>query len=144
MPRCYLLALTSGSSLDQLSNNVSLFNLVEQINVPPDAPPPPGGVLPLELHAYFSFAASEHGQAFELRHVLVASTGLETMSDVFEHRSSTTRLRTRTLGVPLPPVHGQYELCVDWRWSGTESWHREALTWPLTIAPLEQRPAVTH
>ena len=32
MPSCYLLAVCGGSSLDQHSNNVTLFNLVEQIN----------------------------------------------------------------------------------------------------------------
>ena len=56
MPRCYLLTLCSGSALDQQSNNVTLFNLVEQLNVPPGVPPPPGGVIPLEIHAYFTVA----------------------------------------------------------------------------------------
>ena len=50
MPTCYLLSACVGSSIDQETNNITLFNLVEQINVPPNSPPPPNGVIPLEAH----------------------------------------------------------------------------------------------
>jgi hypothetical protein len=134
----------SGSSLDAHTNNVSLFNMVEQINVPVGAPPPPNGVLPLELHAYFLVAPHELGRSFEVRHVLRAESGLETLSDVFTHRSDTPRFRTRTLGVPFPPVADGYELCLDWRYAGQDDWRREPLVWPLAVVELEERPAVTH
>jgi hypothetical protein len=144
MPKCYLLTVCSGSSLDQYSNNVTLFNVVEQLNVPPGAPPPPGGVVPLEIHAYFQLAPREVNENFELRFAMVASSGLETLSDAFTHRSVTPRYRTRTVGLPFPPVTGSYELRVEWRETGSESWQREAVSWPLTIVEAVQRPAVTH
>ena len=89
MPQCYLLGISAGSSLDQQSNNVSLFNLVEQVNVPPGAPPPPNNLLPLELHAYFRLAPDELGSTLEMRFALVADTGLETLSEVVRHTCAT-------------------------------------------------------
>ena len=144
MPKCYLLALASGSSLDRYSNNVTLFSLVEQLNFPKEQPPPPGAVVPLEIHAYFELAAGEVNQRFEIRFALVAETGLETLSDVFSHRSNTPRFRTRTLGLPLPPVPGAYTLTVDTRAAEGSAWHRANVSWPITIAETEPRPAVTH
>jgi len=144
MPRCYFLTVCSASSVDQQSNNVTLFNLVEQLNVPPGAPPPPHGLVPLELHAYFEIAQAEIGHDFEARFVMVASTGLETPTDVFRHRAVTTRYRTRTLGLPFPPVTGQYELRVDWRYAGDEGFRREALSWPVAIVEATARPPSVH
>lgn len=143
MPKCYLLAVCAGSSLDQQSNNVTLFNLVEQLNVPPGVPPPPGGVIPLEIHAYFIVAPHETQVPFEIRFAMVAASGLETFSDIFSHRSVTPRFRTRTAGLPFPPVVGQYELRIDVR-SGGASWAREAVFWPIVIVEASSRPAVTH
>lgn len=143
MPRCYLLAVCAGSSLDQQSNNVTLFNLVEQLNVPPGAPPPPGNVIPLEMHAYFVLAPQEIGSQFDVRFAMVASSGLETFSEAFSYRSVTPRFRTRTAGLPFPPVVGQYELRVDVR-SGGGSWTRDAAFWPIAIVEATPRPTVTH
>ena len=144
MPKCYLLALASGSSLDRYSNNVTLFSLVEQLNFPKEQPPPPGAVVPLEIHAYFELSEGEVNQRFDIRFALVAETGLETLSDVFSHRSNTPRFRTRTLGLPLPPVPGTYTLTVDTRAAEGSVWQRAYVTWPVTIAETEPRPAVTH
>ena len=146
MPRCYLLSLCSGSALDQHSNNVSLFNLVEQINFRPGTTPTPGTLIPLEVHAYFHFAPSERGFSFELRFVLVSmETSLETSSDTFSYRSMTPRFRTRTLGLPLPPVVGAYQLRVEWRATGSRVWNREPVAWPIAIAEMApEPPRVTH
>jgi hypothetical protein len=144
MPKCYLLAVTNGSSLDRYTNNVTLFSLIEQLNFPKQQPPPPGAMLPLEIHAYFALEPHELNHRFEVRFTLVAQSGLETVTDGFSHRSATPRYRTRTVGLPMPPVFGNYELCVDTRPVDTESWHRDRLTWPLIMAELEPRPAVTH
>jgi hypothetical protein len=145
VPRCYLLAASTGSSVDQHSNNVTLFNLVEQINVAPGAPPPPGGVLPLEIHAYYELGAPEIGQAFSTRFALVArASGLETFSDVFSHKAVTARYRTRVMGLPFPPVTGQYDLRVDWRFQEARGWTREAIAWPVAIVEADPRPRVTH
>ncbi len=144
MPRCYLLSVCSGSSLDQLSNNVSLFNLVEQLNVPPNAPPPPGGVIPLEIHAYFALAPSELTEPFEVRFAMVSDTGLETYSEVFSHRSTTMRFRTRTMGLPFPAVTGLYQLHIDTRREGFGQWARAEASWPIAIVEANPRPPITH
>ncbi len=144
MPKCYLLAVASGSSLDRYSNNVTLFNLVEQLNFPKDRLPPPGSVLPLEVHAYFELEPHEVNQSFDVRFSLVAPTGLETVTDPFAHKSTTSRFRTRTIGLPVPPVAGTYDLRVDTRRGATDGWRRDTLIWPLIVAETEPRPAVTH
>ncbi len=144
MPRCYLLTLASSSSVDQQSNNVSLFNVVEQINLPRGVEPPPGALLPMEIHAYFQLEPGELNQRLELRFALVASTGLEALTDPYQHKSSTLRYRTRTMGMPVPPIEGNYQLRVDSRPAGSEHWARDALAWPLIVALSEPRPAVTH
>jgi hypothetical protein len=144
MPKCYLVAVSGGSSLDQHSNNITLFNLVEQLNFPKHALPKPGALLPLELHAYFQLEAVELNQRFEIRFVLLGTTGLETPTEVFAHRSSTLRYRTRTFGLPAPPVAGSYELCVESRPAGSETWTRDPASWPLLVVHSDPRPTVTH
>ena len=144
MPRCYLLAVTSGSSLDQHSNNVTLFNLVEQINVPQGAPAPPHGILPLEIHAYYELGAKEINERFEVRYAMVSEAGLETYTELFSYKSTTIRFRTRTLGLPIPPVTGLYHVRVDTRMEGTGEWKRDTLSWPIAIVEATVRPQITH
>ncbi len=144
MPKCYFLTLCGGSSLDQHSNNVTLFNIVEQVNLQPNVEPPPGAFLPLEVHAYFLLGPGELSQPFELRFALVAPSGLEHLTDATQHKSSTPRYRTRSLGVPAPIVPGNYQLCVDIKQPGAEDFERQPLSWPLVVARMEPRPAVVH
>ncbi len=144
MPHCYMLTICSGSSVDQHTNNVTLFNLVEQLNVPPGAPPPPGGVVPLEIHAYFQLDTTEMGQSFDMRFALVPGSGLETYSEITSHRSVTPRYRTRSVGLPFPPVMGQYSLRVDTRPAGANGWTRDTTAWPLLIIEHTPQPVVTH
>jgi hypothetical protein len=144
MPKCYLLAIGGGSSVDQQSNNITLFNLVEQLNFPARQWPPAGALLPLEVHAYLRLDAYELNQKFELRFVLVGDNGLETPTSVFSHRSATARYRTRTFGLPAPPAAGNYELRVEYRAHADAPWARDVMSWPLRVAESEQRPAVTH
>jgi hypothetical protein len=144
MPVCYFLSVCAGSSVDQHTNNVTLFNLVERISVPPGAPPPPKGLIPLEVHAYFDVGPDEIGKSFDVRFVMVAPSGLETPSDPVIHKPVTPRYRTRTLGLPFPPVIGNYTLMVDSRLSSGGGYHRQRVIWPVTIAEADQRPKVTH
>ena len=144
MPKCYFLTLCGGSSLDQHSNNVTLFNIVEQVNLQPNAEPPPGAFLPLEVHAYFLLGPGEISQPFEVRFALVAPTGLELLTDPTAHKSTTPRYRTRSLGLPAPAVPGNYQLCVDIRQPGSDGFNREMLQWPLVVARMEARPSVVH
>jgi hypothetical protein len=138
-----LLALVSGSSLDQQSNNVTLFNLVEQLNVPPGAPLPTG-TLPVEVHAYFALGGEEVGQSFDVRIALVADSGLETYTDTFTHRPITARYRTRTLGLPAPPVLGTFRIHVDVRANNQGEFVRDPLSWPLTVVEAAAKPPVVH
>ena len=145
LTHCYLLCVSSGSAIDRHSNNVSLFSLVEQINVPSRAPPPPRGLIPLEVHAYFQLSPLQLNRDLELRFVLCAETGLETPSEVFRHRVTASRFRVRTIGLPYPPVAGQYSLQVDLRVVGEEMrWQRQSAAWPIALNEIEARPKVTH
>lgn len=145
MPHCYLITVSAGSSLDQQSNNVTLFNLVEQVNVPPGAQPSAGSRIPLEIHAYLRIEGDELGSDFEMRFVLVSiHTGLETFSEPAKHRSATSRLRTRSLGLPFPPLLGHYDLKVDFRTQGSEAWIRDSAAWPISFMQIGPRPTVTH
>ncbi len=139
-----MLLVCSGSSLDQHSNNVTLFNLVEQITAPPGMPAPPGGMLPLEIHAYFRLGPEELSRSFEMRYALVGASGLETYSDTFTHRSVVPRYRTRTMGLPLPPMPDQYELKLDYRLAGTETWRRDAMAWPLLFVEGTPQEVTKH
>ena len=144
MPQCYLIALAAGSSLDQQSNNVTLFNLVEQVNLPPGPSPSPSGPIPLEIHAYLHIAPHERGDEFEMRFVLLSETGLETFTDPAKHKGATARLRTRALGVPFPPALGNYEVRVDFRSNDQEPWSRDPASWPIAFLQGETAPRVTH
>ena len=145
MVHCYLLCVSSGSAIDRQSNNVSLFSLIEQINVPPNMPPPPRGVIPVEVHAYFQLGSADMNREFEMRFVLCAETGLETSSEVFRYKVSAPRFRVRTLGLPYPHVVGQYTLHVDVRLVGEDSrWQRQSASWPVALNEIDPRPKVTH
>jgi hypothetical protein len=145
LAHCYLLCVSSGSAIDRQSNNVSLFSLVEQINIPARAAPPPRSLIPVEVHAYFQLSAAQLNRDFEMRFALCAETGLETLSEVFRHRATAPRFRVRTLGLPYPPVIGQYSLQVDFRIVGEDArWQRQAAAWPIALHEIEARPKVTH
>ncbi|MEN9580292.1 MAG: hypothetical protein RJA70_3301 [Pseudomonadota bacterium] len=140
-----MLTVCSGSSIDQQSNNASLFNLVEQINVPAGAGVPPGGVVPLEIHAYWQLEPEEVGRDFWLRFVMLATSGLETSSNPHRHRVVSPRFRTRSVGLPYPPVIGGYSLRADWKFDDEEEWQRAAAAWPVRIHVVEQiADRVTH
>jgi hypothetical protein len=119
---------------------------VEQINVPARAAPPPArALIPVEVHAYFQLSSSQLNREFEMRFVLCADTGLETLSEVFRHRVTAQRFRVRTLGLPYPPVVGQYSLQVDFRMVGDGArWQRQAAAWPISLHEIDARPKVTH
>jgi hypothetical protein len=48
------------------------------------------------------------------------------------------------MGLPFPPVVGQYDLAVDIRKAGRQSFQRERTSWPVTIVEADRRPKVTH
>jgi hypothetical protein len=132
MPNCYLLALCHSSSLDNSTNNWSLFNLIEQIKVR-EFPFQP----PFESHAYWRFNPDEYEIDFEMRLILVSDHGLATQSNPLPLRSNTARLRIRVTGAPPIERPGNYELRVEWRRQGTDSWTRCDSVWPLQVEQLQ-------
>lgn len=144
MPRAYLLAVTVGSSLDQGTNNVTLFQLVEQVNVPAGSTPPLGTQLPLEIHCYFFVDGSELGKQVDARFALVGPLGLETFSEAATQRVVTGRYRTRTLGLAVPPSLGHYELRVDFRIEGSDAWSRDPVAYPISFVEVPTKPPMTH
>jgi hypothetical protein len=142
MPRCYLLAVVQGSSIDMFSNNWTLFSLVEEVQV--DQFP---ATLPFEIHTYWTFAPDEVNVDFEQRLVMVPATGDEVSSVPIPLRSTTPRLRMRSTGLRIP-APGSYELRIEWRESGGPHWARDAVFWPLgagiltgTAPPVAESPA---
>lgn len=140
---CYFLCVCQGSSVDRHSNNASLFSLVEQVNLP-ETTLTERRMLPLEVHSYFFVSEEWIDRRFEMRFALVAPGGLETFSDGFKHRSKSERLRVRTLGLPQPPLFGDYRLYVETRLDEATEWLRHPAAWPLRWAPTSPKPAVTH
>jgi hypothetical protein len=128
MPRAYLLSICSGSSVDRELNNVSLFNLVEQVAVPGFQP---GMSLPLELHAYWEAGAGELGADYECRFVLLRGDEVSGQpSPPIRFRQDSPRVRARALGLPIPAT-GAHRLGVEWRRLGEDAWRREATLWPI-------------
>lgn len=145
MPQCYFLTVVAGSSVDQQSNNVTLFNLVEQINLPAGGRLPSGRPIPLEVHAYLSLEPGELGLEFEMRVALVHSaTGLETFTEPAKYRPPTARLRTRVMGLPCPPSLGHYDVQVDFRLGDDGDWSRDSHKWPISLLEAATKTKVTH
>jgi hypothetical protein len=133
MPHCYLLAVAFASALDRDSNNWSLFNLTEQVQLPPDAPPPgPSVGLPLEIHCYWLFSDAELNQDFEWRLIVGAGGQEARIAAPFPLRSDKRRQRIRTKGLPFL-FEGETIVQVEWCERGTANWKREDALWPLLI-----------
>jgi hypothetical protein len=130
MPRCYLIAVAQGSSLDSSSNNWSLFTLVEEIKVP-DFP----CLLPMEFHTYWQFAPDELNVDFEIRLVFVPTEGAPQYYPTASLKSATPRLRIRARGMRLE-APGDYELRLEWREPQSDQWTRLDVYWPLQVGRL--------
>jgi hypothetical protein len=137
MPRAYLLSVCSGSSVDRELNNVSLFNMVEQVALPALQP---GMQLPLELHAYWEAGPADIGAEFECRFVFLREQEVSGQpSPPIRFRPDSPRVRARALGLPVPAA-GPHRLGVEWRRAGEERWTREATLWPISF---DDAPAAT-
>lgn len=146
VPRCYFLSACVGSSVDHRTHNATLFQLVEQVTLPAEAFRP-GTAIPLEVHAYFDLSEADREQGFEMRFCLVGeSSGLETYTEPVRHAPTTSRLRTRTMGLPMPPMSDSYALHVEFRVGQRGRWERDPASWPVRIAARTEAPAprITH
>ena len=132
MPRCYLLTVCTGSSLDESSNNFSLFNLVEQVQVGAQAPAEL--VLPLEVHIHLAWSETEFDLPHELRWVVRTEGGGEVLGPVQPLCANSPHLRLRSFGLTVPRFSGPSEVRVEWRSAGSVEWTREPAWWPLQLA----------
>jgi hypothetical protein len=131
MPRAYLLAVSSGSSVDRDTANVSLFHLIEQVELPEL---PPNLRLQLELHAYWEVAPDELGAELECRFLLTRDgRPAGEPSPPIRFRPDAPRVHARAIGLPVPGL-GAHRLGIEWRRKGDEPWIREPAQWPITFA----------
>lgn len=132
MLRCYLLALCTGSSLDRDLNNLTLFNVVEQVTVSADFL---GQVAPIEVHAYFMVEdASANNSEFEMRVIRTPTDGAEDFGGPLPFSSKDgPRIRVRVQSLRLPTAFGSYTLRLEWRLQGTTEWQAELVRWPLVM-----------
>lgn len=144
VPSCYLITLCSGASLDQHSNNISLFNLVEQIYLPATISSTKRRIIPLEVHAYLRLQTDELNRIFEFRYALVSQNGLDAYSEPITHQIKTMRYRMRSIGLPMPLVVGEFSLHLEYRLQGDSEFIRDRLAWPLHFKQDEVKPSVTH
>ena len=134
MPTPYLVAICKSSALDEGTNNYSLFNLVEQVQVPRPTS------LPYEIHVYWQMTDEEIGQEFEMR-VIIHSDVDERRSPGVPFTTNTRRHRVRITG-GLPALSaGQYEIRVESRLGNVQQWTRHGIMWPLDVEELPEAGA---
>jgi hypothetical protein len=138
VPRAFLVAVCAASSLDQRSNNFSLFQLIEEIHL--KAVPV---VIPLEIHMSWEFEEHERGRSYEWRIKIVDPSGLTAWaSSPGSFSSNTRRFRQVSGGLRLERP-GNFHVVVETRASGEpgEPWQPQAIRWPLEVALLPDEPA---
>lgn len=134
MLRCNLLTVCSGSSLDQTTNQYTLFNIIEQFEVVAPSGYNEHANIPSEVLSYWTNAEEDIGQQHQIRFVLVSALdGTEVFTDEFTFIPRVSRFRGRASGIPLPKSSGRHALCVEWRHATSEKWTRESVSWPLDI-----------
>ena len=131
MPRCYLLAICSGSSLDESTNNFSLFNLVERVQFRTIGTA--NLTLPVGVHAYWSFTPEELGQSYEARWVVCTRNGAEVIGQAHALHSTSPHFRMRMVGLGVPAISGSCEIHVESRLAACDPWTRDLAAWPLTL-----------
>lgn len=134
MPTAYLVAVAEGSSLDRDTGNLTLFKLLEQLQVVPEARFP--AVVPYEVHSCWEFADAERGQTYEAR--MVTDGAFRMASEPISFRAEKSRMRLRMSGLGLPSL-GQVRVTVEIRPGGGSTWLSSGISWPLLV---EQAPSV--
>lgn len=117
--------LCSRSTIDTESNNVSLFNVIEQIN-PVGLPEGARGLLPMEVEIVSLWVRDDvPGRGFTRVVIETPSSSVEPSAEGMIDLSSETikrfRTRQRLLGVPFEG-HGQYWFRVEFRTEEATEW----------------------
>lgn len=140
MIRCYLIAMCRWSSIDEETRTLSLFNIVEDMQVAPFAP---RAIVQVELHTHFICDPGDVGTELEVRHVWTSENGEETVGQrPNTFTMSGKKVRVRGLSISLPNSVGQHTLSVEWRRVGSdEMWHRSEVSWPVGIQEVAVPPS---
>lgn len=145
MPRCYLIALCVGSSLDLSTRNLTLFNMFEGLQLPEAEFGEGGATLPVEVHSYWQFEPEEIGVRHEFRYVSRREDVVRESGPI-ELPAENRRFRMRTRGLSIPS-YGYREFSVEWRRYDGETpraWVREPVFWPLDVNPPPSQESPTE
>lgn len=130
--RCYMLCITSGSSLDKNTNNYSLFNVVEQCQLksfPAQAP--------FETHIWFEVESVERGERFELELLIKQGDEVLRRSNTWDIFPDSERYRVRINGLDIPQA-GRCKVTARFRPKGEGDWQNVGLEWPLHAEEVEK------
>lgn len=136
---CYFLGVCRGSALDRDTNNFTLFQLIEEVQVPEAAI---GTALPFELHFYIAVTGDSLNGRADFQILWKDQNGGEDVrgANVFPIDLSHPRVRTRTGAVQLPPRPGHFRIYLEWRMAGAESWTRSFASWPFVLSIADEPP----
>lgn len=143
LPHPYLVAVCGSSSVDQRSNNFSLFVLVEAVQLPVVPT-----TLPLEMHVYYEFEEAEVGRPYQVRVELVDQRGISRWQSPWTPVTSLSRRHRVVLaGLGIPDA-GYFHLFAAMRPDGepVDDAQRSSFGWPFEVTRAEappggQRPA---
>lgn len=130
MPKCICLITCQGASLDQATQNWTLFSTVEQVSTPFLGVPHP-----LETITFWHVPDAELNKKFKLRLVLETENGNQRAAETpeLEFVAGARRHRLRILGFPFPATPGHYVAKVEWRSAESATWQKEAAEWRVEI-----------
>ncbi len=103
MPDCYLLAVAKSSTIDSSSNNFSLYELIESVQVETDKLIEGKKIIQtqFEVHAYWYLTPEERGIEYEWRLVLITPDGEFPGEKHFTMKTNKARHRFRLRGLPV-------------------------------------------
>ena len=134
MPLCHTIVLCSGSSHDTLSNNYTLFNLIEQLRVPI-----PRITLPIDQVTFWQVSPDDFGKTFEVVLDLHAPSGDEVLSSrPIRLKATHVSHRVRAQGFVVPDESGTYQVRVRVRGvdddgEGEGAWELQPARWPVRV-----------
>lgn len=123
--------------MDDSTKNWSLFNCIEEVQVPLLGVP-----YPFEVVTFWKLALNEMNRAFKIKLLVKNKEGdvaAET-GDLPSVVSDKKRHRVRLLGFPSPKVPGEYMAQMAWRWNDKESWTEESAHWGIEFTLLYGPP----
>ncbi len=128
-----LLLSCVGSAIDKDSGALSLFNIIDEIQVPAEAL---GQPVPIETHFHVT-SIEESGREVEVRVIWRNAEGIETpsLAPTLAFLPRHQRMKVRSLVTVLPAAFGSYRRHVEWRYKGSDEWQRDVLSSTFVIRP---------